>query len=209
MKITQHFAKLMVDKKLKGLIAFTSSSAGECCLACSARLVCKHVLVFSFIFFGCWLAEAIDIFFCVLLICGFGYTLARPFRACISLTYKQCWVLAIDKLLTPAVRVAGFVPNPLSSLYASTKSFLTLFATSVAAELRSSGIDVVVVHPSPIASNFFNDAGERATPSSMFTLMRTSHAHKCTLALLPATRTTPHKRTSTSSPAVSYATHAT
>ena len=30
MKITQHFAKLMVDKKLKGLIAFTSSSAGEC-----------------------------------------------------------------------------------------------------------------------------------------------------------------------------------
>jgi hypothetical protein len=53
MKITQHFAKLMVDKKLKGLIAFTSSSAGECCLACSARLVCKHVFVFSFIFYGC------------------------------------------------------------------------------------------------------------------------------------------------------------
>eukprot|EP00035_Acanthoeca_spectabilis_P034803 m.30989 g.30989 ORF g.30989 m.30989 type:complete len:321 (-) comp6875_c0_seq1:470-1432(-) len=80
MKITRHFAKEMVDKKLRGLIAFTSSSA-------------------------------------------------------------------------------GFVPNPLSSLYASTKSFLTLFGTSVAAELRSSGVDVVVVHPSPIASNFFDGAG--------------------------------------------------
>jgi len=29
----------------------------------------------------------------------------------------------------------------------------------VAAELKNDGIDVVVVHPSPIASNFFDDAG--------------------------------------------------
>eukprot|EP00041_Stephanoeca_diplocostata_P018463 m.386683 g.386683 ORF g.386683 m.386683 type:complete len:357 (+) comp21020_c1_seq1:101-1171(+) len=79
-RLTQHYAKEMTDKKLKGLIAFTSSSA-------------------------------------------------------------------------------GFVPNPLSAMYASTKSFLTLFATSVAAEVRSAGIDVVVVHPSPMATNFFNDAG--------------------------------------------------
>jgi short-subunit dehydrogenase len=54
---------------------------------------------------------------------------------------------------------AGFVPNPLSAMYASTKAFLTLFATSLAPEIRSLGIDVVVVHPSPMATNFFDDAG--------------------------------------------------
>ena len=51
---------------------------------------------------------------------------------------------------------AGFVPNPLSAMYASTKAFLTMFGASVAAEVRSLGVDVVVVHPSPIASNFFD-----------------------------------------------------
>lgn len=51
---------------------------------------------------------------------------------------------------------AGFVPNPLSAMYASTKAFLTMFASSVAAEVKSMGVDVVVVHPSPVASNFFD-----------------------------------------------------
>jgi short-subunit dehydrogenase len=54
---------------------------------------------------------------------------------------------------------AGFVPSPLSALYPSTKSFLTFFATSLAAEVRSLGIDVVVVHPSPMATNFFKNSG--------------------------------------------------
>lgn len=54
---------------------------------------------------------------------------------------------------------ACLFPNPLSSLYASTKAFLTMFAASVAAEVRSLNIDVVVVHPSPMATNFFK-AGE-------------------------------------------------
>ncbi|KAJ1620944.1 hypothetical protein T492DRAFT_1074198 [Pavlovales sp. CCMP2436] len=54
---------------------------------------------------------------------------------------------------------ACLFPNPFSSLYASTKAFLSMFATSVAAEVRSLGIDVVVVHPSPMATNFFK-AGE-------------------------------------------------
>lgn len=53
---------------------------------------------------------------------------------------------------------AGFVPNPLSSMYASTKAFLTMFATSLAPEVRSLGVDVSVVHPSPMATNFFDQA---------------------------------------------------
>jgi short-subunit dehydrogenase len=35
---------------------------------------------------------------------------------------------------------------------------MTMFATSVAAEVNSLGIDVVVVHPSPMATNFFEQA---------------------------------------------------
>jgi len=53
---------------------------------------------------------------------------------------------------------AGFVPNPLSAMYASTKAFMTMFATSLAAEVKSLGVDVCVVHPSPMATNFFDAA---------------------------------------------------
>ena len=55
----------------------------------------------------------------------------------------------------------GFIPGPMSSIYSSTKAFLTNFGVSIAAELRQDNIDVLVVHPSPIASNFYqNSAGE-------------------------------------------------
>jgi short-subunit dehydrogenase len=50
---------------------------------------------------------------------------------------------------------AGFMPAPFSSLYSSTKAYLTMFAMSIAPELKSDGIDVCVVHPSPVASNFY------------------------------------------------------
>jgi short-subunit dehydrogenase len=52
---------------------------------------------------------------------------------------------------------ANLLPNPLSALYSATKAFMTMFAVSLAGEIRAQGIDVVVVHPSPIASNFFNN----------------------------------------------------
>ena len=55
---------------------------------------------------------------------------------------------------------AGFVPNPLSAMYASTKAFMTMFATSLAAEVKSLGVDVCVVHPSPMATNFFDAASK-------------------------------------------------
>ena len=52
---------------------------------------------------------------------------------------------------------ANLLPNPLSALYSATKAFMTMFAVSLAGEVRAQGIDIVVVHPSPIASNFFNN----------------------------------------------------
>ncbi|EGD73961.1 hypothetical protein PTSG_05655 [Salpingoeca rosetta] len=58
---------------------------------------------------------------------------------------------------------AGFVPTPLSVIYPSTKSFITLFATSLAPEVKSRGVDVVVVHPSPMMTNFFKNSGGMQT----------------------------------------------
>lgn len=53
---------------------------------------------------------------------------------------------------------AGFMPCPFSVLYGATKAFVTEFAVSLAAEIKSDGIDVCVVHPSPVASNFYQGA---------------------------------------------------
>jgi len=47
---------------------------------------------------------------------------------------------------------AGLMPCPFSVLYGATKAYLTSFAQSLAPEIYSDGIDVTVVHPSPVAS---------------------------------------------------------
>jgi short-subunit dehydrogenase len=50
---------------------------------------------------------------------------------------------------------AGFMPCPFTAMYGSTKAYLTEFATSIAPELKPDGIDVLVVHPSPVATRFY------------------------------------------------------
>mmetsp|Transcript_33841 Transcript_33841/g.79240 ORF Transcript_33841/g.79240 Transcript_33841/m.79240 type:complete len:322 (+) Transcript_33841:3-968(+) len=52
---------------------------------------------------------------------------------------------------------AAFLPNPLAVLYASTKAFMTNFAAGLAGEYQGMGIDILAVHPSPIASRFASD----------------------------------------------------
>ncbi|KAI9323262.1 hypothetical protein BX666DRAFT_1873328 [Dichotomocladium elegans] len=66
-------------------------------------------------------------------------------------------------LVTFTSSSAAFIPNPMSALYASTKIFLTTFAASIAAEHAEDGIDVLVIHPSPINSNFYSNAGKMST----------------------------------------------
>jgi short-subunit dehydrogenase len=61
----------------------------------------------------------------------------------------------------------GFIPGPMSSIYSSTKAFVTNFAVSIAAELAEDGIDVLCVHPSPIASNFYQNAGQMSALKSV------------------------------------------
>ncbi|KAL1916644.1 uncharacterized protein VTP21DRAFT_5348 [Calcarisporiella thermophila] len=63
-------------------------------------------------------------------------------------------------LITFTSSSAGFIPSPMSALYSSTKIFLTTFAASLAAETAEDGIDVLVIHPSPINSNFYSNAGK-------------------------------------------------
>lgn len=48
-----------------------------------------------------------------------------------------------------------YFPGPTAALYASTKSFMTSFAISIAGEVKDCGIDVVVAHPSPVQSRFY------------------------------------------------------
>jgi short-subunit dehydrogenase len=54
--------------------------------------------------------------------------------------------------------VSGYIPNPFAVMYGATKAFVSQFAASLAIEVRASGIDVLAVHPSPVASNFFDNA---------------------------------------------------
>lgn len=71
-------------------------------------------------------------------------------------------VLQLDKQLRGCFvytsSAAAMIPNPFSVLYASTKSFISSFGASLAAEVRPYGIDVLVYHPSPVASRFYDKA---------------------------------------------------
>lgn len=53
---------------------------------------------------------------------------------------------------------AACQPTPFSALYGATKSYISAFAANVACEVKSRGIDVCSVHPSPVASNFYDKA---------------------------------------------------
>ena len=47
---------------------------------------------------------------------------------------------------------AAAIASPFTALYAATKSFLSAFGASLAVEVRHRGIDVLVFHPSPVAT---------------------------------------------------------
>jgi len=50
---------------------------------------------------------------------------------------------------------AGQMVTPFSVVYGATKSFVTAFGTNLAPEVYWQGIDVQVVHPSPVDTNFY------------------------------------------------------
>ena len=58
---------------------------------------------------------------------------------------------------------ANIIPSPFSVMYGATKSLLTHFASSLACEVGPDGIDVSVIHPSPVATRFYT--GTHALPT--------------------------------------------
>lgn len=61
---------------------------------------------------------------------------------------------------------ANIFPSPFSVLYGATKAMITHFATSLACEVKPDGIDVSVIHPSPVATHFYT--GAHAMPTLHF-----------------------------------------
>lgn len=60
---------------------------------------------------------------------------------------------------------SAVLPSPFAVTYASTKAFVSMFAASLGPEVKSRGIDVLAVHPSPVASRFYDAAsGSAAIP---------------------------------------------
>lgn len=51
---------------------------------------------------------------------------------------------------------SAFLPSPFACMYGGTKAFLSQFASCLAIEGRSRGIDVLAVHPSPVATRFYD-----------------------------------------------------
>ncbi|GBG24130.1 Very-long-chain 3-oxoacyl-CoA reductase [Hondaea fermentalgiana] len=81
--------------------------------------------------------------------------------AAMEITHHYVEIMRENKLrgcVTFTSSPAGFMATPYTVLYGATKAYLTTFAQSLAPEIYSDGIDVAVLHPSPVASNFYDSA---------------------------------------------------
>lgn len=52
--------------------------------------------------------------------------------------------------------VAAYIPSPFAAMYSATKAFISTLACSMHIECAPLGIDIIAIHPSPVASNFYN-----------------------------------------------------
>lgn len=85
---------------------------------------------------------------------------------CNATSAMQITHLFVTRMLSKKLRgcvvftssAAACQPTPFSALYGATKAYISSFAANIAVELRSRGIDVCAVHPSPVASNFYDRA---------------------------------------------------
>jgi len=74
----------------------------------------------------------------------------------------------------------GCLPSPSSVMYASTKGFITRFAQSLAGDVKGDGIDVLVIHPSPVDTNFYK--AETAHKSDFLLLFKKAATSPKTIA---------------------------
>lgn len=81
--------------------------------------------------------------------------------ACVKVTHhflQQMIQKKIKGCFVFTSSVSGYIPNPFAVMYGATKAFVSQFAASLAVEVRANGIEVIAMHPSPVASNFFDKA---------------------------------------------------
>ena len=64
-------------------------------------------------------------------------------------------------LVTFTSSSGGYLPSPTSTLYSSTKAFISNFGGSIAGDIKDAGIDVLVMHPSPVATNFYKGTSDQ------------------------------------------------
>jgi len=79
--------------------------------------------------------------------------------AALSVTHHFVEIMVQRKLKGCIVftsSVAGFIPCPFAAMYGATKAFVSQMASCLHIEVQNLGIDVCAVHPSPVASNFYD-----------------------------------------------------
>eukprot|EP00957_Ditylum_brightwellii_P010255 775666-Ditylum_brightwellii.AAC.1 len=79
--------------------------------------------------------------------------------ACVNITHHFLSIMVAKKLkgcIVYTSSVAGFIPTPFAAMYASTKAFVSQMASCLHIEVQNLGIDVCAIHPSPVASNFYD-----------------------------------------------------
>jgi len=79
--------------------------------------------------------------------------------ACVNVSHHFVTKLVTEKkkgCIVFTSSVAGYIPTPFAAMYASTKSFVSQLAACLHIEVQNLGIDVCAVHPSPVASNFYD-----------------------------------------------------
>lgn len=94
----------------------------------------------------------------------------------------------LNKMLTKKIKgaifftssPAGCIPTPFSVTYGSTKAFITSFAQSIAGELKNDGIDVLVLHPSPVDTQFYS--GDTVKKSDLLNLFKKAATSPKTIA---------------------------
>jgi len=84
--------------------------------------------------------------------------------AALSITHHFVHLMVQKKMkgcIVYTSSVSAFIPCPFAAMYGATKAFVSQMASCLHVEVQNLGIDVCAVHPSPVASNFYDKVDHR------------------------------------------------
>jgi len=70
---------------------------------------------------------------------------------------------------------ASFKPGPLMSVYYATKAYVLSFSEAVAAEIKNSGVNIIILCPGPTGTDFFMKASGRKLSVSKYNKIATPY----------------------------------